>query len=187
MSAVTTRPAESPGAREGLFEDEALGRAYDARLMARLWHYVAPYRLQVATTLLFVVPLLLFDLAPAWIVKAGLDRVIVPAATGVAPVATPASDAGGAFFGSLVAAAARVLVAPEGIPPLVWLTLLYIVVSAGGSVFMYLDQLIMARTGQAAMRDMRREVFSHIQALHLGFFDTIPVGRLVTRSRANGR
>jgi ATP-binding cassette subfamily B protein len=182
VSVATIRPADSPGARESLFEDEALGRAYDTRLMARLWRYVAPYRLQVATTLLFVLPLLLFDLAPAWIVKAGLDRVIVPAATGAPPLATPASDPGGAFFGPLVAAAARLLAAPEGVPPLVWLALLYIVVSAGGSLFMYLDQLIMARTGQAAMRDLRREVFGHIQALHLGFFDTMPVGRLVTRA-----
>jgi len=178
VSGATTPLPAATGARESLFEDEALGRAYDTRLMTRLWRYVAPYRLQVATTLLFVVPLLLFDLAPAWIVKTGLDHVIVPVATGVAP----ASDAEVAFSGWLGAAAARVLVAPEGVPPLAWLALLYLLVSAGGSVFMYLDQLIMARTGQSAMRDMRREVFGHIQALHLGFFDTMPVGRLVTRA-----
>jgi ABC-type multidrug transport system fused ATPase/permease subunit len=40
----------------------------------------------------------------------------------------------------------------------------------------------MSRTGQAAMRDLRRAVFAHIQRLHLGFFDTMPVGRLVTRA-----
>ena len=32
------------------------------------------------------------------------------------------------------------------------------------------------------MRDLRREVFAHIQRLHLGYFDTMPVGRLVTRA-----
>ncbi len=40
----------------------------------------------------------------------------------------------------------------------------------------------MSLTGQAAMRDLRRDVFGHIQKLHLGFFDRYPVGRLVTRA-----
>ena len=41
--------------RAGLHHDEeALGKAYDARLMRRLWHYVRPYRGQVALTLLLL-------------------------------------------------------------------------------------------------------------------------------------
>jgi ABC-type multidrug transport system fused ATPase/permease subunit len=32
------------------------------------------------------------------------------------------------------------------------------------------------------MRDLRKDVFDHIQKLHLGFFDRYPVGRLVTRA-----
>jgi ABC-type multidrug transport system fused ATPase/permease subunit len=59
---------------------------------------------------------------------------------------------------------------------------LYLVVSAANAGLMYLDSWIMALTGQSAMRDLRREVFAHIQRLHLGFFDTMPVGRLVTRA-----
>jgi ABC-type multidrug transport system fused ATPase/permease subunit len=31
------------------------------------------------------------------------------------------------------------------------------------------------------MRDLRVKIFAHLQKLHLGFFDRIPVGRLVTR------
>jgi ATP-binding cassette subfamily B protein len=41
---------------------------------------------------------------------------------------------------------------------------------------------VLSLTGQAAMRDLRRAVFDHIQRLHLGFFDRYPVGRLVTRA-----
>ncbi|HEY5658696.1 MAG TPA: ABC transporter ATP-binding protein, partial [Myxococcota bacterium] len=58
----------------------------------------------------------------------------------------------------------------------------YLVVNAVGSAIQYLDQLVMSRTGQAAMRDLRRQIFAHIQSLHLAFFDTVPVGRLVTRA-----
>ncbi len=46
----------------------------------------------------------------------------------------------------------------------------------------WLHQVIMATTGQHAMFDLRRAVFDHIQKLHMSFFDTMPVGRLVTRA-----
>lgn len=36
-------------------------------------------------------------------------------------------------------------------------------------------------TGQKIMYDLRMEIFSHMQQLHLGFFDRNPVGRLITR------
>jgi ABC-type multidrug transport system fused ATPase/permease subunit len=81
-----------------------------------------------------------------------------------------------------VAALARGLEAPAGIPPLAWLAIVYFAITALSGVVSYIDPLVMSRTGQAAMRDLRREVFGHIQRLHLGFFDTMPVGRLVTRA-----
>jgi ATP-binding cassette subfamily B protein len=36
-------------------------------------------------------------------------------------------------------------------------------------------------TGQKIMFDLRRDIFRHMQSLHVGFFDMHPVGRLVTR------
>jgi ABC-type multidrug transport system fused ATPase/permease subunit len=165
--------AAGPGgaSREALMEEEALGRAYDMRLMRRLWVYVAPYRAQVVVTILMLFPLLLFELAPAWIIKTGIDREIVPQ---VHPAAPEATDTPGLV--------AWILHAPDGISPLVWLAGLYLVVAALGSLTSFVDSLVMAWTGQSAMRDLRREVFAHIQRLHLGFFDKMPVGRLVTRA-----
>jgi ABC-type multidrug transport system fused ATPase/permease subunit len=172
-------PAPRSPARDALFEEEALGKAYDARLLRRLWPFVAPYRRQVGVTIAFFVPLLCFELAPAWIVKTGLDLVIVPAATGVAaPVHPPASGPAGAVAAWL----AGLLRAPAEMPPLLWLALVYFAVSAISAAFEYLDQSIMGRTGQSAMRDLRSAVFAHIQRLHIGFFDSMPVGRLVTRA-----
>ena len=40
---------------------------------------------------------------------------------------------------------------------------------------------IMQMTGQRIMQDMRREIFAHLQRLHVGYFDRNPVGRLMTR------
>jgi ATP-binding cassette subfamily B protein len=45
----------------------------------------------------------------------------------------------------------------------------------------YLQTRIMQMTGQRIMQDMRREIFAHLQRLHVGYFDKNPVGRLMTR------
>jgi ABC-type multidrug transport system fused ATPase/permease subunit len=184
---AASRKGGAPSAPDSLFEEEALGKAYDLRLLARLWGYVAPYRLQVATTVLLLIPLLLVDLAPAWIVKTGLDRVIVPASGRATELVAAVPDAGtpdplSPAMRALSDLAAGILDAPAGFPPLLWLALVYLVVSAAGAAVQYLDQLVMARTGQAAMRDLRRQIYAHLQSLHLSFFDTVPVGRLVTRA-----
>ena len=145
-------------------EDEALGKAYDARLLRRLWRYVAPYRLQVVATLLLTAPLFVLELAPAWIIKNGLDRVLGQSA--------PAAHTGFAL-----------LLDPRfGIPPLAWLASLYLVAMLIGALLQFVNGVLMSLTGQAAMRDLRRDVFAHFQRLHIGFFDRHPVGRLVTRA-----
>jgi ATP-binding cassette subfamily B protein len=155
-------------ALEAMHEEEVLGQAYDARLVGRLWRYVAPYRGQVALTLAMVVPLFLLELAPAWIIKTGLDRVIAPAA---------APGAGG-----VGAALEGIFRAPPGVSSLAWLAGLYLAAMLASAALQFAHAVLMARTGQSAMRDLRSDVFAHIQALHLGFFDRYPVGRLVTRA-----
>ncbi len=45
----------------------------------------------------------------------------------------------------------------------------------------YSQNQIMQMTGQLIMRDMRRGIYAHLQALHVGYFDRNPVGRLMTR------
>ena len=59
--------APRPSVLEALHEEEALGKAYDARLLRRLWRWVAAYRGQVALTLLLVAPMFVLEIAPAWL------------------------------------------------------------------------------------------------------------------------
>jgi ATP-binding cassette subfamily B protein len=49
----------------------------------------------------------------------------------------------------------------------------------------YLQHLIMTRAGQAIMRDLRLELFAHIQRMGLPWFDRNPVGRTVSRLTAD--
>ncbi len=148
------------------YEEEALGKAYDTRLLVLLWRYISPYRWQVVVTLLLVVPIFALELAPAWIIKTGLDYAFAPGTTD--------QEAG--------ALASWVFDPPLGLSTLAWLALLYLVVALLGMGLQFGHMVLMAVTGQSAMRDVRGAVFEKIQQLHMGFFDGYPVGRLVTRA-----
>jgi ATP-binding cassette subfamily B protein len=63
----------------------------------------------------------------------------------------------------------------RGVAALYLLTLLLAFVVRYGQV------TILQMTGQRVMLDMRRAIYGHLQALHVGFFDRNPVGRLMTR------
>ncbi|MGH9339944.1 MAG: ABC transporter ATP-binding protein [Acidobacteriota bacterium] len=48
-------------------------------------------------------------------------------------------------------------------------------------IFSFLQTYLMNWTGQKIMYDLRVEIFSHIQGLHIEYFDRNPVGRIITR------
>ncbi|MBI3872408.1 MAG: ABC transporter ATP-binding protein [candidate division Zixibacteria bacterium] len=61
---------------EGFFEDEALGKAYDHRLMRRLLGYLRPYRLVVAVALVLLFIMSGLQIAGPWIIKKVIDGPI---------------------------------------------------------------------------------------------------------------
>ncbi|MEE2673685.1 MAG: ABC transporter ATP-binding protein [Myxococcota bacterium] len=152
-----------------LHEEEAIGKAYDLQILRRLWPYVRPYWRQVLITLGLVAPMLLMELAPAWVIKLALDQATASSAAAATAVES------GAWL-------ARIVQVPDGVSPWLWFGVLYGIVILAGTGLQFLNMVVMVTTGQSAMRDLRREVFAHIQKLHLGFFDSYPVGRLVTRT-----
>ena len=58
---------------------------------------------------------------------------------------------------------------------------LYLAVMAAGFLLNWADTWLLQKMGQKIIYSMREEVFSHIQSLSLNFFNTTPVGKLVTR------
>ena len=48
-------------------------------------------------------------------------------------------------------------------------------------LFEFIQTYMMQWMGQKMMFDLRRDIFRHMQRMHIGFFDTHAVGRLVTR------
>jgi len=137
-------------------EEEALGKAYDSRLMRRLLQYMKPYRWRVVLALGLVAVVTPLELAPPWIFQKAIDNNFVPA------IAHKIAESK-AWMG------------------VIWLSLLYLAVLAFDFLAQYIQIRIMQRVGQQTMYDMRREIFGHLQRLPMGYFDRNPVGRLVTR------
>jgi ATP-binding cassette, subfamily B, multidrug efflux pump len=139
-----------------LHEEEALGKAYDSRLMRRLLGYMKPYKWHVALALLMVAIVTPLELAPPLIFRKAIDGYFVPALNHVLPESAAWSGIG-------------------------WLSLLFLGVLTFDFLAQYVQIRIMQRVGQQTMYDMRREIFGHMQRLPMSYFDRNPVGRLVTR------
>ena len=139
-----------------LHEEEALGKAYDSRLMRRLLQYMKPYRWRVALALVMVAIVTPLELAPPLIFRKAIDSYFVPALNHVIREASAWSGIG-------------------------WLSLLFLAVLTFDFLAQYIQIRIMQRVGQQTMYDMRGEIFSHMQRLPMSYFDRNPMGRLVTR------
>jgi len=76
----TPPPIPSPylplAAPASYHEEEALGKAYDARLMRRLLTYLRPYRLQVAGAILLLMGASALEIVGPWLTQQVIDRAI---------------------------------------------------------------------------------------------------------------
>src|SRR6202048_192791 len=139
-----------------LHEEEALGKAYDSRLMRRLLQYMKPYRGRVVLAILMVAVVTPLELAPPLIFRKAIDSYFVPAMNHTLPENAAWTGIG-------------------------WLSLILLAVLAFDFLAQYTQIRIMQRVGQQTMYDMRRGIFVHLQRLPMSYFDRNPVGRLVTR------
>ena len=70
---------------------------------------------------------------------------------------------------------------PNPVQGITRLALIYLVTLLTAYLLQFVQVYLMQWTGQKIMFDLRRDIFRHMQSLHVGFFDMHPVGRLVTR------
>ncbi|HEU5438748.1 MAG TPA: ABC transporter ATP-binding protein [Ktedonobacterales bacterium] len=136
-------------------EDEILGKAYDARLIRRLWGYIRPYHLLFFGALGLALMTVGADLIGPFLTQLAIDRYIAPVKTSLPPEAR----ANGVFG----------------------MALLYLLALSLGFCLRYLQNFMLNVLGQKVMYDLRSAMFERLQGLSLAFFDHNPVGRLMTR------
>src|SRR5271166_5416974 len=153
------KPAQSSSPKR---DEDPVGKVYDSRLIRRLGHYVRPYWIQATISSLAVSLKSLSDVTGPYLVKVAIDRYL----TGTPGPATnwltrrlPADPYHGItvlatiFMGALLSA----------------------------YLFEFIQTYMMQWVGQKIMFDLRRDIFRHMQRMHIGFYDNHAVGRLVTR------
>jgi ATP-binding cassette, subfamily B, multidrug efflux pump len=61
----------------GIYENEIVGKAYDRKLMARFFRYLAPYKWEAIAVLCLLPPIAAAKLAQPWLLKLAIDRHIM--------------------------------------------------------------------------------------------------------------
>lgn len=143
-------------------EEVSLSRSFDPRLTRRLLALVFPYWPFVLLALACLLVNSVLQILSPLLTKIAIDRYLAPAPQSTLPWLEQRLPS-------------------EPIAGIASVSLLYFGILAAGLLLDFSQQLIMQWTGQQAMFSLRRRILDHLHRLDLRFFDTNPVGRLVTR------
>jgi ATP-binding cassette subfamily B protein len=139
-------------------DGETFKKAFDWQIMQRLLAYLRPYWRQliggIALLLAYSAVVPVFP----YLIQRAIDDYIV--------ATRPPFDA---------------LAIDAKLQGLLTIVLIYLGLRLLNFGLRYGYTYLVAWLGQHIIYDIRREVFSKIQRLHMGFFDRTPVGRLITR------
>ncbi len=137
-------------------EIDARGAIYDRRLAGRLLRFLAPYKKEVALSVVLLAAISLLEVAGPYLTKVAIDTYVKPVSgAGAAPA--------------------------EASRGLLLIALAYVGVLAAAFALRYLQSYMMSMVGQRAMRDLRLDIFRHLGTLNPSYFDTRPVGQILTR------
>jgi len=166
------KPGQSEPARKP--DEDPVGKVYDSRLARRLARYVLPYWFQATIAAISVSIKSVGDVAGPFLVMVGIDHFFPRG-----PEANSTSSGLGHGFSSARWLTSHLATDPSrGITQLAGI---YLALILSSYLFQFLQTYLMQWTGQKIMFDLRRDIFRHMQRMHVGFFDTHAVGRLVTR------
>ncbi len=150
------------------YDEQALGKAYDLRLIRRLLPYLKRHPVLLSLSFGMVPVRAFLDLVPALVL-----------ATVVATLQDQPASGGLAWL-------TRWLQPPAALSDQTTTVLLWLAGAFFFSQLLWISaelvRMLSTRIlGQRALRTMRADLFSHVQRLPMAFFDRYPVGRLVTR------
>jgi len=154
--------AETASKPQQQHEEDAVGKAYDHRLMRRLLTYLRPYKLVFFLSLAAIAVKAVLDVLGPYLTKVAVDLYMTHASHGRSAwlarhlstnAAAGISQIAAIFFGSLLIS----------------------------YLLEFAQTYWMQWLGQKVMYDLRSQIFRHLQRMHIAFFDRNPTGRLVTR------
>jgi ATP-binding cassette subfamily B protein len=172
---------KKPDEAEDFHVEELIDRPFSRLLARRLLGYLRPYSSLVLASVVLIVLSTMLSLLGPLLVKEAIDGPLS---------ITIQKDGESVGTGSFVTAMGDRF----GLEPIVatsdsqqrtgWLWLIvgmYLSVLVIGFFIQYIQVMVLERTGQNATKDLRLQIFSHLQFQSSSFYHRNPVGRLVTR------
>ena len=154
-------------------DEDPVGRVYDSRLIKRLGHYLKPYWWQATVSSISISLKSISDVAGPYLLMVCMDRYFPTQGSHSGSVILSRENGPTAFL-------LRHLPA-DPMQGITRLAIIFLVCQVSAYLFEFVQTYLMQWTGQKIMFDLRRDIFRHMQRMHVAFFDTHAVGRLVTR------
>jgi ATP-binding cassette subfamily B multidrug efflux pump len=152
-----------------IFEADISGAVLNMQLLRRLLRWLAPYKLQLLlSTVLVLLASTLQILLPVIISLVVIDHVLRDESS------TDTPDFGMIEFNESLAGTLD-------IPPLLAACILYGVLQIGSAVFGHAHRMTLIQAVINGLRDLRLDLFSHLETRPSSFFDRVAVGRIMTR------
>jgi len=165
-------PGSKPGSTRrdyGVFDADIAGKALDLALLRRLFQWVRPHgRTLLASGVLIVAASLMAIAMPVVVSRVVIDGLL---ASGQ-PVQLP--DLG------LTALTARIA-AVTGLDTIAAACLLYLGLATAFAFAGHFHRVYLVRAVLGALRDLRHDLFRHLEYRPASFYDRVAVGRVMTR------
>jgi len=181
------REEENLEIEEDFHAEEVIDRPFDRQLARRLFTYVSPYRRRVAISLVMILFGTLLSLIGPVLVKEAIDGPLRQTANFQTDGKPPESG----FAASMLQSVGETVGLPErSAEPwtpedsaewLFFIVAIYAGLLVIQFVLRYAQTIVMSETGQLVMRDLRQQLFRHMQKQEVPWYNRNPVGRLVTR------
>ncbi len=152
-----------------IFEADISGAVLNMQLLRRLLRWLAPYKLQLMlSTVLVLLASTLQILLPIIISLVVIDHILRNESSSDTP------DFGMIKFNDALALTLD-------LPPLLAACVLYAVLQVASAVVGHAHRMTLIQAVINGLRDLRLDLFSHLETRPSSFFDRVAVGRIMTR------
>ncbi|MEJ1970555.1 MAG: ABC transporter ATP-binding protein [Rhizomicrobium sp.] len=159
----------APRRPKGAFDDDVYGKSLDVSQVSRLLHWMKPYRLQAWSSLVLV----LLSAVASIMAPTVMSRVLVDGI--VLNHQGPAlADLGQEAFNRWIALGL-------GVSPLLAACIQYMIWILLAAAFGRGFGILFGRATLNTLRDLRCDLFEHLEHLPSSFYDRVAVGRVMTR------
>lgn len=164
-----------PNRDYSMFEADLSGSVLNVHLLGRLFKWLKPYKFSLAiSSVLVLISSTLQVLLPIIISLVVIDDIL-----GFDSAARNLTNATKPDFG--LSDLNAQLVAETGMPPLIVACLMYGVIQILWAVTGHAHRMTLIAAVINGLRDLRRDLFAHLETRPSSFYDRVAVGRVMTR------